>query len=277
MPSGLARQDGQVAGCLGCDQRICSAAGDDAGPVGGHPAQLLVIELDEHPGGQRVDLRQHRAGVRLIGCLRRGHLPAGDQARQAAGEAPVPAGMEVAHRRCQAGAQLAGGDHGGDRGQAEHGIAYALNEQAARCHLSGRRSRRSQRGTSRRRCSHREIRQELTPAHRILTALPSAFTGHGRGQAQSRAVSSRDRVPVSRLPAGSGVRPKICGGIASARRIAITPRCRSGESARARTGKPERLSSRCADRARRELAPSASRALRTTAPGSRPAGTDRTR
>jgi hypothetical protein len=31
---------------------IAADVGDDAGPVGGHPAELLIIEFDQYSGSQ---------------------------------------------------------------------------------------------------------------------------------------------------------------------------------------------------------------------------------
>ncbi|MFG2439693.1 hypothetical protein [Streptomyces sp. NPDC048508] len=51
MPSGLAGEDGELAGRLGDREDVAGGLGELAGAVGGHPAQLLLVEFDEHAGG----------------------------------------------------------------------------------------------------------------------------------------------------------------------------------------------------------------------------------
>ena len=94
MPAGLAGQHGQVPGRLAADERVAAAGGDDLGAVGCHPAELLVIELDQHPRGQGIGPCQQRAGLgRVVVCGEQ--VASGDQPGQPVAEPAVPAVMKV--------------------------------------------------------------------------------------------------------------------------------------------------------------------------------------
>ena len=97
VPACLAGQDGQVPGRLGGHQRVAAAGGDDLGPVGGHPAELLVIELDQHPRGQRVGPGQQGAGLGGV-AVRGEQVAGGDQPGEPVGQPAVPAVVKVGQR-----------------------------------------------------------------------------------------------------------------------------------------------------------------------------------
>jgi len=162
------------------DEGVAAASGNHPCPVGGHPAELLVIELDEHPGRQRVDPGQQCAGIRVIAGLRSDLVPAGDQPGQP-GQATVPAAPEVGQRTRQPGAQPASGHLGGARREAEHRIPYPGDEQLSAGSLARRGS-----GAAADRCGssgsrHGEACQELTSPQCVFTILPARLSSHGRG------------------------------------------------------------------------------------------------
>jgi hypothetical protein len=71
------------------------AGGEHAGTVGCHPPELLVIELDQHPRGQRVDPRQQRVALPGVPIAGRQHVAGRDQPGQGRRQPPVPAVTEV--------------------------------------------------------------------------------------------------------------------------------------------------------------------------------------
>jgi hypothetical protein len=58
VPAGLAGKDRDVACGLSRSESVAADLGGDASPVGGHPAELPVIEFDQYTGGEKVDLRE---------------------------------------------------------------------------------------------------------------------------------------------------------------------------------------------------------------------------
>ncbi|WP_326697783.1 hypothetical protein OG909_10825 [Streptomyces sp. NBC_01754] len=64
-----------------------------AGAVGCHPAKLLLVELDEYAGRQKVALPEQVEVISLVGGPER--VSGTDQAGQADSEVGVVAGVEV--------------------------------------------------------------------------------------------------------------------------------------------------------------------------------------
>jgi hypothetical protein len=106
-PARLPGEDGQVPRRLADRQRVAAARCEDAGAVGGHPAELLVIELDQHPRRQRVDPRQQRIALTGI-AARREQVAGRDQPGQADRQPGVPAAPEVRQRAVKPRAHRAG-------------------------------------------------------------------------------------------------------------------------------------------------------------------------
>jgi hypothetical protein len=130
VPAGLAGEHGEVPCGLADRQRAAATRCEDTGAVGGHPAELLIVELDEHPRGQGVDPRQQRIGA--LGLPVGGdHVPGGDQPGQADRQPPVPAAAEVRQRLVQPSADRARRHPCGDRREAEHRVSHPADQQIA--------------------------------------------------------------------------------------------------------------------------------------------------
>ena len=76
----------------------------NAGTIGRHPPELLVVEFDQHPRGQRVDPRQQRVPLPGVPAARRQHMAGRDQPRQGRRQPPVPAVTEVGQSTVQSSA-----------------------------------------------------------------------------------------------------------------------------------------------------------------------------
>jgi prepilin-type processing-associated H-X9-DG protein len=194
VPASFAGQDGKVPGCLGGGQRVPGSGGGHLCPVGGHPAELLVIQLDQHPRGQRVDPGQQCAGLFVIVGSASEGVAARDQPGEPGREAAVAAGTEIVQGISQAVAQFHTGYLDGDK--AEHRVSYACGEP-----LSGSGLFRRNRCDAVHRCrsgGHHQVCQQLPSPHRVFTALPSGSTSHGRGRNMGWPDGHLDWIPVSR-------------------------------------------------------------------------------
>jgi hypothetical protein len=107
VPAGLADQDCQVPGGLGSDERMAARVGGEPGSVGGHPPELLVVEFDQHVGGQEVHLREQRMVIGVVPvCGER--VSGADQLRKSGSEVVVSAGVEVGEGAGQVAADPVG-------------------------------------------------------------------------------------------------------------------------------------------------------------------------
>ncbi|MFJ2214953.1 hypothetical protein ACIQVO_22915 [Streptomyces sp. NPDC101062] len=103
VPSGPARQHGQLPRGLGYGQRVTVRLGQLASTVGRHPTELLFVEFDQQPGRQDVRLGQRQVLAIPADAM---CVPGPDHQRKPRREAVVSAGMEVPHGTAEFDGQL---------------------------------------------------------------------------------------------------------------------------------------------------------------------------
>ena len=203
MPAGLARQHRKVPRRLTHGQGIAAAGGEDAGTVGCHPSELLVVELDQHPRGQRVDPRQQRVALPGVPAVGRQHVAGGDQPGQGHRQPPVPAVTEVSQGTVQPGAHSARRHPRRRRREAKHRVPDLADQQFPDLSAASGRDRgnRSSGPAARRggRCRAQRC-QELPSAHVVVPS--PRLTGNPRRHQPRRHATRHSRQGTARAPPG---------------------------------------------------------------------------
>ncbi|MFF2926909.1 hypothetical protein ACFVTP_31635 [Streptomyces celluloflavus] len=179
MPVGRAGQYRELPRGLRDQQRYASGFGGLPGAVGGHPAELLLVQLDQHARGQQIAAGQQP--VVLSPFITGPHVGRADQPRQPYGQTAVGAGVEAGEGAGQVGAQDHRRRHGDAGVEAEHGVADARNQGFANGRVLAGCLARGQDGGADGRCSRdREVREQLPAPHRVLPVISTSRLRHHR-------------------------------------------------------------------------------------------------
>ncbi|MFG2217652.1 hypothetical protein ACGFN1_22690 [Streptomyces sp. NPDC048685] len=165
--------------------------------VGCHPAELLLVEFDEHAGREEVALPE-QIEVIALGFGAEG-VSGTDQAGQADGEAGGVAGLEVGVHACQFDRQLLDGRQFVVLADSGHRVPQTADEERSRWYVLGsccRRCREREAGG----CRSRESKEFSSP-HWGVALLP-LISSQPRGGKAWVGETRGDRVSVSGLCRG---------------------------------------------------------------------------